>query len=59
MSDTFQRIVALVRSGEVRISEHGYDEMVEDDLGVKEAIAGISTGVVVEDYPDYGKGPCV
>ena len=59
MSDTFQRIQALVQSGEVRISEHGYDEMVEDALGVREVIAGISVGVVVEDYPDYGKGPCV
>jgi len=59
MSDTFQRIQTLVQNGEVRISEHGYDEMVEDDLGGREVIAGISAGIVVEDYPNYGKGPCV
>lgn len=59
MSDTFQRVLALVRKGEVRVSEHGYDEMAEDHLGVKEVISGMSTGVVVEDYPNYGKGPCV
>ena len=59
MSDVFQRVLALARSSEVRISEHGYDEMADDDLRAREVIAGLSLGVVVEDYPDYGKGPCV
>ena len=59
MSDVFQRVLALARSGEVRISEHGYDEMADDNLSAREVIAGLSAGVVVEDYPDYGKGPCV
>ena len=59
MSDVFQRVLVLARSGEVRISEHGYDEMMEDDLSGREMIAGLADGVVVEDYPDYGKGPCV
>lgn len=59
MSDTFQRILTLVRNGEIRISEHGYDELAEDGLGVREVIAGIGNAVIIEDYPNYHKGPSV
>lgn len=33
--------------------------MAEDGLTVKEIIASVKNGRVVEDYPDYPKGPCV
>jgi hypothetical protein len=59
MSDTLAAIQTLVRNGEIRISEHGYDEMVEDDLHAREVLAGIGGAVIVEDYPTYPKGPCV
>ncbi len=32
MSETLRRIAALVVRGEVRISDHGYDEMIEDSI---------------------------
>lgn len=41
------------------MSEHGYDELAEDALTVREVVAGVADSVVVENYPDYGKGPCV
>lgn len=59
MSDTLQRVVALVRRGEVRISDHGYDELVQEELSAREVITGIESAALVEDYPDYAKGPCV
>ncbi|BFU91250.1 MAG: hypothetical protein NTAFB01_24370 [Nitrospira sp.] len=59
MSDTFQRVRHLVSDGFVRISEHGYDELVADDIRSRDIIEGIHNGRVVEDYPEYQKGPCV
>lgn len=50
---------ALVESGEVKISDHGYDEMSDEYILAREVLAGVSEGIVVEDYPAYAKGPCV
>ena len=59
MSEFFRKVRALVNIEDVRISEHGYDELAEDNLTVKEILNGISDAVVVEEYPSYPKGPCV
>lgn len=59
MSQVFQQILELIERGEVRISAHGYDELAEDDILVREVMAGVSNAVLVENYPDYPKGPCV
>ena len=51
-----QRIIAL---GEVKISSHGYDELAEDGILIRDVMAGVETAVLIEDYPDYPKGLCV
>lgn len=59
MSTTLEDILRLVQEGAVRVSEHGYDEMSADAILAREVIAGIGDAILVEDYPDYPKGPCV
>jgi hypothetical protein len=59
VSTTFEIIKSLVARREVRISEHGYDELAQDSILVTEVLSGVVDGQVVEDYPDYPKGPCV
>ena len=59
MSATFQSILALVAQREVRVSDHGYEELTADRILVRDVLAGVQDGMVVEDYPDYPKGPCV
>ncbi|PYR97798.1 MAG: hypothetical protein DMG15_07330 [Acidobacteria bacterium] len=59
MSRTLQLIKELVARGEIRISEHGYDELAADDISVEDILSGVAAADLVEDYPDYFKGPSV
>jgi len=60
MGDTIlAHIQALVIGGEVRVSEHGYDELAADRIRVRDAVDGVRNAQVVEEYPEYPKGPCV
>ncbi len=59
MSDTFKKVLKLIEKGEIKISNHGYDELAEDGILVKDVMASVEDGKGVEDYSDYPKGPCV
>ena len=59
MSRTLERVRELVAARQARISEHGYDELAADGILAREVLDGIADAEVVEDYPDYPKGPCV
>ena len=59
MSPTLALVQQLVARGQVRISEHGYDELAADGISVQAILLGVALAEVVEDYPDYFEGPCV
>jgi hypothetical protein len=57
MSALWQKLAGLIAVGDVRISEHGYDALADDGLTIDEVLSGVSRAVVLEEYPDYPKGP--
>ena len=59
MSETLELVRALVEQGKFRASLHTVQELVDDGLLIEPIIRAISTAIVVEDYPEYHKGPAV
>ena len=59
VNETWKRILELVARGELLISEHGHDELSDDEIRVRDIVAGVPGAEVLEDYPTYPKGPCV
>ena len=59
MSQTLDRILDLVSRDDVTVSVHGLEELQADSILVRDVLAGVKQAELVEDYPDYPKGPCV
>lgn len=59
MGRTFQLVLELISRLEIRISDHGYDELAEDAIPIGDILGGVRDGTVIEDYPEFYRGPCV
>ncbi len=59
MSKTLKKIQTLPETKDILISEHGYDELSNDNLTAREIVEGLKDAVLIEDYPNYPKGPAV
>jgi hypothetical protein len=58
VNGAYDAILELIIRKEVVVSNHGYDEMIHDNIYLRDVIEGASTGIPIEEYPEYHKGPC-
>ena len=49
MSNTWDEIKKLIENGDIRVSEHGYDELAADGITVREVVAGSPGGIILEE----------
>jgi hypothetical protein len=54
-----QKIQELVAAENVVVSSHGYDELAADNIFVQDMLDSVHSAIVVEEYPDFYKGPCL
>jgi hypothetical protein len=59
VSDTLQRIVHLIGDKRLRVSAHALERLLGYGFLIEPLLDGISEAILVEDYPDYFKGPAV
>jgi hypothetical protein len=52
------RIRGAFRAGEIRVTQHAQQEMVEENISLAEISEAVATAVVLEDYPKHRRGPC-
>jgi hypothetical protein len=59
VSELLSRIRELISEDKFGVSVHALRELENDGLLIGPLISGIMSCRVVEEYPDYFKGPCV
>lgn len=42
----------------IRVTQHAQQEMVEEGINLNEVLEAISTGGIIENYPDHRRGAC-
>jgi hypothetical protein len=59
MTLTIEAIRTLVKGRQAVISDHAYERMEEGGIDPREVLDGVDAGLVIEEYPDFHKGPSV
>ena len=59
MSGTLAKVKALALAGAAVLSEHARIRLVEHDIRPVDVLAGLPAAELIEDYPDFHKGPSV
>jgi hypothetical protein len=55
---TLETIRAQAVAGQLRITAHAQQEMVEEDIVLDEVLQSIIAARIVEYYPEHQRGPC-
>ena len=58
LETVLERIRAQVVAENIRITQHAQQEMAEEDISLNEVLEAISTGDILENYPQHRRGAC-
>ena len=58
LETVLRRIRTQSVSGNIRITPHAQQEMVEEDITLDEVIEAIDKGQILENYPKHRRGAC-
>lgn len=58
VTEILRRIREQALRGEVRITLHAHQEMVEEGISYEEVLQAIASGQILENYPQHKRGPC-
>lgn len=53
------KIINLVAIGKYKISDHALDALLEDEVERSHISDSIAGSQILEDYPEFGKGPAM
>ena len=53
-----ERIRAQCVSGELRVTVHAHQEMVEENIALDEVLQAAATAQIIENYPEHRRGAC-
>ena len=56
--DILNRIRVQVRSGNIRLTQHAQQEMVEEDIALDEVLEALVQCQIIENYPRHSRGAC-
>ena len=59
MSEFFVKIRNLLGQDDFLITDHAFRELAEEEIAFEEIRRALQTAVVVEEYPNYHKGPAI
>jgi len=52
------RLRAQASADDIRVTAHGHQEMVAENIGYEAVQEVLMVGRVIENYPDHQRGPC-
>jgi len=58
LKTVLHRIRAQASAENLHITQHGYQEMVEEDITLDEVLDAITSGKILENYPEHRRGAC-
>ena len=57
-AESLANIRTRASKGELRVTQHALQEMVQKNISLDEVLEAISTGEILENYPWHRRGPC-